>query len=150
MLLDDLVNRKLIYRKDSQIGLVGHEMKLKPKDQELIDRIEQEFKMARFETPLEDEVCQKLRLEQAVFKRLMNSLFQQGKLVRLNRKVVYHKDAFQAAKEVVTGQLQKSKSITIAELRDKLSMSRKYSHAILEYFDTIGLTKRVEDRHVLR
>ena len=150
MLLDDLSNRKLIYRKDSQIGLVGHEMKLKPKDQELIDRIEQEFKRARFETPLEDEVCQKLRLELAVFKRLMNSLFQQGKLVRLNRKVVYHKDAFQAAKEVVTGQLQKSKSITIAELRDKLRMSRKYSHAILEYFDTIGLTKRVEDRHVLR
>jgi selenocysteine-specific elongation factor len=150
MILDDVANRKLIYRKDSQIGLVGHEMKLKPKDQELIDRIEQEFKRARFETPLEDEVCQKLRLEQTVFKRLMNSLFQQGKLVRLNRKVVYHKEAFQAAKEVVTGQLQKSKSITIAELRDKLRMSRKYSHAILEYFDTIGLTKRVEDRHVLR
>ena len=150
MLLDDLVNQKLVYRKESQIGLVGHEMKLGPKDQELVDRIEQEFKKARFETPLEDEICQKLRLEQAVFKRLMSSLFQQGKLVRLNIKVVYHKDAFQAAKDVVTGQLQKSKSITIAELKDKLGTSRKYSHAVLEYFDKIGLTKRVEDRHVLR
>jgi len=150
MVLDDLVSQKLVYRKESQIGLVGHEMKLGSKEQDLMDRIEQEFKKARFETPLEDEVCQKLRLEPTVFKRLMSSLFQQGKLVRLNIKVVYHKEAFEAAKDIVTRQLEKSKSITIAELKDRLKSSRKYSHAVLEYFDKIGLTKRVEDRHVLR
>jgi len=47
-------------------------------------------------------------------------------------------------------ELAKNKSITIADLRDKLKFNRKYAHAILEYFDHIGLTKREEDKHALR
>jgi hypothetical protein len=35
------------------------------------------------------------------------------------------------------------------EARARLNLSRKYAQAILEYFDKTGLTKRVEDRHVL-
>jgi selenocysteine-specific elongation factor len=46
--------------------------------------------------------------------------------------------------------IRENQSITIAELRDKLKLSRKYTQAILEYFDNIGLTRRKEDRHVIK
>jgi selenocysteine-specific elongation factor len=150
LILDDLGKKNLIIAKNAQIGLPGREMKLARKDQEAIDRIERKFRTARFETPLEEDLRLELRIEPTPFRRLMQSLFQQGKLVRLNRKVVYHRETFEAARDAVVGHLQKTKSITLAELRDRLKMSRKYSHAILEYFDRTGLTKRVEDRHVLR
>ncbi len=149
-ILDDLGKKNLIIAKDAQVGLPGREMKLARKDQEAMDKIERKFQAARFESPLEEDIRLELGIEPAPFRRLMQSLFQQGKLVRLNRKVVYHRETFESAKDVVVGHLQKTKSITIAELRDRLKMSRKYSHAILEYFDRSGLTKRVEDRHVLR
>ncbi len=149
-LLDDLETRKLIYKKDIQVGLPGREVKVAARDQEWMDAIERKFRTATFEPPLEEDVRRDLRLDPSVFRRLMHGLFEQGKLIRLNRKVIYHRDPFQEAKQVVVAQLQKSKSITIAELRDKLKMSRKYSHALLEYFDRTGLTKRLEDRHVLR
>jgi selenocysteine-specific elongation factor len=63
--------------------------------------------------------------------------------------VIYHKDAVLEVKEVVAEFLKKNQSITIAELRDRLHFSRKYAQAILEYFDSSGLTKRQEDKHIL-
>ena len=50
---------------------------------------------------------------------------------------------------IVLGLIALRGSVTIAELRDRLNLSRKYAQAVLEYFDKTGLTKRVEDRHVL-
>ena len=40
--------------------------------------------------------------------------------------------------------------ITLAGLRDELAITRKYSQAILEHVDRIGITVRIGDRHVLR
>jgi selenocysteine-specific elongation factor len=80
----------------------------------------------------------------------MYNLFERGILVRLSDKVVYHRDAVEKARRIVLQYLEKYPSITVAELRDILQLSRKYATAILEYFDYIGLTKRDKDVHILR
>ena len=80
----------------------------------------------------------------------MKSLIDQDKLVRLNKKVTYHRDILQDAQKIVMDHIRENQSITIAELRDKLKLSRKYTQAILEYFDNTGLTRRKEDRHVIK
>ena len=40
-------------------------------------------------------------------------------------------------------------SLTLAQLRDLLNTSRKYSQAIIEYFDKIHITKKDGDIHYL-
>jgi selenocysteine-specific elongation factor len=62
--------------------------------------------------------------------------------------VTYHRDALDAAREAVAGLIERHGSVSIAELRDRLGLSRKYAQAILEHFDRTGFTKRVGDRHV--
>ena len=47
-------------------------------------------------------------------------------------------------------ELRERNATTVADLHDKLRLSRKYAQAILEYFGTIGLTKREKDRHVMK
>jgi selenocysteine-specific elongation factor len=149
-ILNDLVAKEIVLKKDAQLSLAAHELKLKPKEQQLSDRIERIFKSAEFAPPLEDEVCRELSLEEPFFKKMMRSLYDQEKLVRLNPKVTYHADSLKAAREVVLDHIQKKGSITIAELRDRLNLSRKYAQAVLEHFDQIGLTERKEDKHVLK
>lgn len=39
--------------------------------------------------------------------------------------------------------------MTLAEFRDITGSSRKYSMAILEYIDKLGITRRVENYRVL-
>ena len=41
-------------------------------------------------------------------------------------------------------------SVTIAQLRDDLSTSRKFAQALLEHFDGEKVTRRVGDAHILR
>jgi len=149
-IIDDLGNKRIIYKKESQVGLVGHEISLKPGEQELATRIEQIFRKAGFATPLEEDVQKELALSSEIFKKIINSLIDQEKLIRLNKKVTYHREFVTAAQEIVTDHIRKNQSITIAELRDKLQLSRKYAQGILEYFDNIGLTIRKEDKHVIK
>jgi len=149
-LLDDLIRKGTLWRKENSIGLAGHEPRLGAKEQEIARQIEEAFKSAKFNPPLEEQVCRKLGLAPPPFKKFMASLIQQRKIVRLNPKVTYHKEALEQAREIVLDQVREKGAITIAELRDTLHLSRKYSHALLEYFDSIGLTKRSGDTHVLK
>ena len=147
-ILDDLVDRQVLFRQDAGLGLPGREAGLSPKDQQLKDRVEAAFKKAGMAAPLEEDIQRRLGINLSPFRQIMKSLVDEKKLVRLDPKVTYHQATIQAAKEMVLAHLACHQSITIAELRTKLGLSRKYAHAILEYFDKIGLTRRVEDRHV--
>jgi selenocysteine-specific elongation factor len=148
--VDGLEKEGALKRKNSDVSLVGYESKLQPRDQEILQRIEQDFKRGGFASPIEEELRQKVGLNPKEFKNLMHNLLERGVLVRLSDKVVYHRDAIEKARRIVLQYLEKYPSITVAELRDLLQLSRKYATAILEYFDKIGLTKRDKDVHILR
>jgi len=148
-IVEDLTRKNIIYQKDSNVGLVGFEIKMKPRDQELANKIEEIFKKAAFAVPLEEDVRQELGLDRGVFKNIMKGLMDRESLIRLNQKVTYHRETVERAQKIVMDYIRKNQSITIAELRNKLRLSRKYAQAILEYFDSIGLTKRVEDKHII-
>ena len=148
VIVDNLCRANVLFRKEAEIGLMGHEARMKPADREIAARIEGAFRSARLAPPLEEEVRRSLALNPSVFKNILDTLIREGKIVRLGAKVTYHREALEAAQGAVAGLIERHGSVTIAELRDRLNLSRKYAQAILEYFDKTGLTKRVEDRHV--
>ncbi|MCP4606202.1 MAG: hypothetical protein GY847_37780 [Proteobacteria bacterium] len=67
----------------------------------------------------------------------------------MSDKVTYHLKTVEEVKKIVLRLLEERDSITLAQLRDELSVSRKYTQAILEYFSETGVTKRVKDYHTL-
>jgi selenocysteine-specific elongation factor len=146
--LDDLVAKNVLFRREAGVGLAGRETKRDPVEEELRGRVENVFRSARFSAPLEDEVRLKLGLNPSVFNPILNGLIRSGALVRLAPKVTYHREALNAARDAVAGLIERRGSVSIAELRDRLGLSRKYAQAILEHFDRTGFTKRVGDRHV--
>jgi len=146
----DLCGKGTICEKDAKLGLAGRQIRLKPGEQELADRIEETFREAGFAAPLEEDVREEARVAPQTFENIVNGLIDQGSLVRLNEKVTYHRDCLQRAQGIVTEYIRKGKGITVAELRDELGVSRKYALAILEHFDKIGLTRREGDGHVMR
>ncbi len=149
LILDALLASGVLVRNNAEIGLAGREAKADPAEAALRARIEDAFRSARFSAPLEDEVRTRLGLNPSAFSPILNGLLRSGGLIRLAPKVIYHRDTLEAARGAVAGLIERHGSVTIAELRDRLELSRKYAQAILEYFDKTGFTKRVEDRHVL-
>ena len=146
--LDGLLGSGALVRAGAEIGLAGRQPKTDPVQAELRSRIEAAFRNARFAAPLEDEIRTRLGLNPSVFNPVLNALLRSGDLVRLAPKVIYHRDTVESARAAVAGLIDRHGAVTIAELRDRLGLSRKYAQAILEYFDRTGYTVRVEDRHV--
>jgi len=147
-ILDELVERKVLFRRGAEVGIVGREGRKDPVEERLRREVETAFRAARFAAPLEDEVRLKLGLNPSIFNPVLNALVRAGTLVRLAPKVTYHRETLEAARAAVAGLIERHGSVTIAELRDRLDVSRKYAQAVLEYFDRTGFTRRIEDRHV--
>ena len=80
----------------------------------------------------------------------VDSLIDAGLLVRLRGEVLYPASRLDAIVGQVRRLLDDRGEITLAGLRDELAITRKYSQAILEHVDRIGITVRIGDRHVLR
>jgi len=148
LILDALIADGLLVRKDAEIGLAGRETKADPAAAALRARVEGAYRAARFSAPLEDDIRTRFGLNPSAFNPVLAGLLRSGELVRLAPKVIYHRETIEEARAAVAGLIERHGSVTIAELRDRLDLSRKYAQAILEYFDKIGFTNRVEDRHV--
>jgi selenocysteine-specific elongation factor len=52
------------------------------------------------------------------------------------------------ALEQICAHLIAHQTITVAQVRDRFTTSRKYALALMEYLDAQGLTKRVGDKRV--
>ena len=70
-------------------------------------------------------------------------------IVRLDADLVLHANVLKEAIQKVEEHFSVSEQMGLAEFRDITGSSRKYSMAILEYIDKLGITKRVENYRVL-
>jgi selenocysteine-specific elongation factor len=148
--LDSVVLEKALVRGEGTVSLPSGEAPLPAEDQADADRVEAAFRGGQFEPASEDDVCRILRLPLNRYRKVMGSLLRQGKLIRLDPKVIYHKDAYDKAKNAAITRLRKDGSLTIAGLKAELGTSRKFACALLEHFDATGLTRREGDAHVIK
>jgi selenocysteine-specific elongation factor len=89
-------------------------------------------------------------LPEREFNALCAALERDGRLVRFGGDLAYTAERFDQARALVVGRCSEHGSIALAELRDDLEASRRIAQALLERLDADGLTRRVEDRRVLR
>ena len=148
--VEELAVNGAVIRKEGALTLPGFEARLQAKDQELADRVEAIFRKAGYEPPLEEDVCRELRLPLNQFRKILGTLIKQGRLVRLDPKVTYHRDAFEKARASVLEYLRLRRTITISETKDILRVSRKYACAVLEFLDKSQITRRNGDVHMIK
>ena len=70
-------------------------------------------------------------------------------IVRLDADLVLHANVLKEAIQKVEDHFSANEQLGLAEFRDMTGSSRKYSMAILEYIDKLGITRRVENYRVL-
>jgi len=81
-------------------------------------------------------------------KDLLQSLIEQGELVRVSEEIVFRKDEFERMLDYVKKQLDAGNPVTVSGLRDRFGNSRKYALPFLEYLDRIKVTRRMGDERV--
>ncbi len=105
---------------------------------------------AGLQPPGPAELAASLGVARHAIESSLKELAGAGRIVRLRGDVSYPQERLARIGELVAELARESGSIGLAELRDALRISRKYSQAILEHLDSTGVTVRHGDRHVLR
>jgi selenocysteine-specific elongation factor len=122
----------------------GHEIKFNGQDQVKVQTLRRRFEVNPYATPSVKE-CQAEAGEEIV-----NALIELGELVTVSQEVIFRKTDYDEMVGRIETALREKGQITLAEVRDMLSTTRKYVQALLEHLDAIGMTMRDGDTRKLR
>ncbi|HMA59070.1 MAG TPA: selenocysteine-specific translation elongation factor [Halanaerobiales bacterium] len=143
--LNGLEKREKIEVKGSYVKKFAYQVNLNEKEKKLRDEILKEFKENKFMPPNVEDIIEPNSKKEEVFEYLIDN----GKIVHLREDLFFLSSAVKEAKELLINHLEEKDTITLAEFRDKLDSSRKYTLALLEYFDQQNITKRVGEERTL-
>ena len=102
----------------------------------------------RFTPPGAGEIAKKVG-DNGAFDRVFRALQDEGEVVEIGSGIFFHREALEEIKQTVVDEIKRHGNISVATLRDSLGTSRKYALTVLEYFDSVKLTRRIGDARVL-
>lgn len=136
--------QKTVTESESTVALASHQVRFSNDQQRQIDHLLKVFAQNPYSPPSFDE-C-----EAQVGPDVLAALVQQGTLVKVSDTVLFSSGIYQEMTRTVIDHLQDAGSITLAQVRDMFTTSRKYAQALLEHLDDKRVTRRVGDARVLR
>lgn len=146
--LNILEDRKAIKVSEKFISAFDFEVKLNKDQEKLKDDIIGEYRKLKYAPPKYQDLLQGSK-DKAAFKMVYDLILDEGILIKLNEDCTLLKKDLDEAKFMVETYIKDSGSISASTARELLDTNRKYAVAILEYFDSIKFTKRVENDRIL-
>ncbi|MBM7870199.1 selenocysteine-specific elongation factor [Clostridium pascui] len=142
------IEQDLIRKNDNHISLKEFNIKYTEAQNKIRNHIIIEYKKDLFNPPKYSDL---IKFEKSIqdFEKIYNLLIESRYLIKLPEEVVLSIEAVNQAKDKLISYIEKSGNINVGILRDELKTNRKVAVALLEYFDEIKLTKRVENTRIL-
>lgn len=139
--IERMTGENVYGRREEYLSLPGYEV---PKDAMYLQTeklIEDTFEKAGYDFVKFSEIdFGKIPRQTAEDVVLM--MIDEGKVLRINEEMFTMKHLMDEAKEKIQNHLKEENLITIAQVRDMFSTSRKSAKPILEYMDSIKVTKK--------
>lgn len=160
-LADGLLNRALgqlvaserVLEKPPGYALASHAPQLTEAAESFLAELLKLYSERAFTTPTRQQALEALAtddLSEAQAQDLLQNLIYRGELVPVGDDLVFHRQRYAEAQELVRQEITSSGPMTAATFKERIASSRRYTIPLLEHFDEIGLTRREGDRRVLR
>jgi selenocysteine-specific elongation factor len=145
-LLDDLLASGGIATSGPWLHLPGHQVRLSEEDEAQWQRLQPLFEQAGFDPPW----VRKLGGDEASVRLLLRKMARLGLLHQVVRDLFYTDAMIRRLAAMLLQLAEHDPVIQVAAFRDAVGLGRKRSIQILEYFDRIGLTRRMGDKRQIR
>jgi len=147
-LLNQLAEQGVLVQEKELVRLKDHKVQLKEDQQAVRDSLEKIYLTSGLQPPYFKELAEKFTKGQP--RQVLELMVKEGKLVKVKEDLYFHKQAMEELKKKLVQWLKEKGEITTPEFKDLTQTSRKYTIPLLEYFDTVQVTMRVEDKRLLR
>jgi selenocysteine-specific elongation factor len=144
---DGLVNLltsqgKLVERKH-RLALREHQETFSDDEQKLLQGIESLFKERPFNPPKFEEVVEHTAMIPEKVQKILRILIEHERLVRVENDLFFHSEAIEQARQILVSFINKEGRLESVKFKYLLDTTRKFAIPLLDYFDNIGVTRRV-------
>lgn len=139
--IERMTGENVYGRREEYLSLPGYEV---PKDAMYLQTeklIEDTFEKAGYDFVRFSEIDFG-KIPRQIAEDVILMMIDEGKVIRINEEMFTMKHLMDEAKEKIQNHLKEENLITIAQVRDMFSTSRKSAKPILEYMDSIKVTKK--------
>lgn len=148
-LRDQMLEQGRIARNGSWLHLAGHQFSLTDTESSLAQRALPLLNDGKFDPPWVRDLAASLDEPEEVLRQVLRKLVRRGELFQVVRDLFYHREQL-AALAALVGEHGGADGVSAAQFRDASGLGRKRAIQVLEFFDRIGYTRRVRDKHLLR
>lgn len=139
--IDNLVEEGVIKRHNEFLSLPNHEIKKDSLYEKAEKKLLEVFEKAQLDFPKLSEVDMG-GIEGDVIDDILLLLMEEGKIIKLGEELYTLTPYIENSKKIIQGLLSQKDLTTMGEIRDALETSRKNAKLIVEYMDSIKVTKR--------
>lgn len=149
-LLDELREAGVITSTGPWLHLPDHQVRLNTQDESLWLQIQPLFENAGFDPPWLRDVAKMLGQDDAVVRLLLRKLARLGLMHQVVRDLFVSDTVLRQMAAVLLKLAKENPPIQVTTFRDALGLGRKRCIQYLEYFDRIGLTRRLGESRQIR
>ena len=139
--LESLVEEGVLKRRNEFLSIPQHEIAKDKVYQQVENKLLTTFEQAGLDFPKVSEVDFGT-VPFDVVEDILLLLMEEKKIIKLGEELYTLTSYIEHAKEIICSMLKEKDLITMAEIRDALETSRKNAKLIVEYMDSIKITKR--------
>ena len=139
--VDNLVEEGVIKRHNEFLSMPSHEIQKDARYEKTEKKLLDIFEKSGLDFPRLSEEDMG-GIEPDVIDDILLLLMEEGKIIKLGEELYTLTEYIEKSKEIIQGLLKEKDLITMGEIRDSLETSRKNAKLIVEYMDSIKVTKR--------
>ena len=139
-LISLLAKRDIIDEDSSVVSLYGYHPSLKPAQEKVVKLYLSKLEESPYSPPTNLELDEEM----------VGFIIEQGLVVRVGDGIVFTTSAYNHMLDVIRKRINDEGEITVGDVRDMFSTSRKYALALMDYLDHQQITRRVGDSRILR
>ncbi|WP_429505872.1 selenocysteine-specific translation elongation factor [Pseudomonas sp. 2835] len=149
-LVDELLASAMLVSSGPWLHLPGHQIRLSDADSQLWSQLQPLLEEGTFDPPWVRDLARSVNVDEAEVRLLLRKLGRLGQVHQVVRDLFYPEATIRQMAAMLLQLASDDPVVQVAAFRDVLGIGRKRSVQILEYFDRIGLTRRVGDRRQIR
>jgi selenocysteine-specific elongation factor len=149
-LLDELLTAGSIQSSGPWLHLPDHQVRLNAEDESLWWQLQPLFENAGFDPPWVRDAAKMLSQDDAVVRLLLRKLARLGLMHQVVRDLFLSDVQLRQMAEVLLNLAKENPQIQVTTFRDALGLGRKRCIQYLEYFDRVGLTRRLGESRQIR
>jgi selenocysteine-specific elongation factor len=148
--IDSLVTAGQVMRQGPFLQLAAHAVRQSEQELRLAQRILPLLEAADSDPPWVRDIARDLKLSEAAVRTTLAHLAQRGEVFQVVKDLYLHRCAVEKLARTARELAQRDGSVRAAPFRDATGLGRKRAIQVLEFFDRVGMLRRVRDAHLVR